>query len=178
MGPQLSEEDLNEIVASCLYFVEVKAENQSIAVEKDLAPDLPRVRLDRQQIKQVLLNLFLNAMEAMDHRGGRLTVKTHRLIKPAGDRWVQVEVTDTGAGISVADLEHIFDPFYTTKHESAEREGTGLGLTIVHQIVQEHGGTIEVHSTVGHGTTFSVNLPVNPVPSGRTDALARSSKEG
>ena len=178
MEPQLSDEDLNEIVASCLYFVEVKADSQSIAIEKDLAPDLPRVRLDRQQIKQVLLNLFLNAMEAMNHRGGQLTVKTHRLIKPAGDSWVQVEVGDTGAGISTADLEHIFDPFYTTKHESAEREGTGLGLTIAHQIVQEHGGTIEVHSTVEHGTTFFVNLPVNPVPSRRTTAMARGSEEG
>lgn len=177
MEPQLSEEDLNEIVASCLYFVEVKAESQSIAIEKDLARDLPRVRLDRQQIKQVLLNLFLNAMEAMDHRGGQLSVRTHRVIKPAGDKWVQVEVTDTGAGISAADLEHIFDPFYTTKHESAEREGTGLGLTIVHQIVHEHGGTIEVQSTVGQGTTFFVNLPVNPVPSGRTTATARSFQE-
>jgi signal transduction histidine kinase len=117
-------------------------------------------------------------MEAMNHRGGQLTVKTHRLMKPAGDPWVQVEVTDTGAGISTADLEHIFDPFYTTKHESAEREGTGLGLTIAHQIVQEHGGTIGVHSTVERGTTFFVNLPVNPVPSRRTTAMARGSEEG
>ncbi len=161
MEPKFVEEDLNDVVASCMYFIEVKADSKAITVEKDLASDLPRVMLDRQQIKQVLLNLFLNAMEAMSDSGGRLIVKTHRLTKSAGDAWVQIEVADTGLGISAANLEHIFDPFYTTKHESGEREGTGLGLTIVHQIVQEHHGYIEVKSTVGSGTTFFVNLPVN-----------------
>ena len=78
------------------------------------------------------------------------------------DPWVQIEVEDSGPGIEPGDLDHIFDPFYTTKHESGEREGTGLGLTIAHQIVQEHGGYLEVASEVGHGTKFMVNLPVNP----------------
>jgi signal transduction histidine kinase len=164
MEPKFSEDDLNDVVASCLYFIEVKADSKSVQIEKDLASDLPRMMLDRQQIKQVLLNLFLNAMDAMADAGGRLTVRTHRLTKASGESWVQVEVTDTGSGISPADLEHIFDPFYTTKHESGEREGTGLGLTIVHQIVQEHSGYIEVTSHVGSGTTFYVNLPVNPLP--------------
>jgi signal transduction histidine kinase len=162
MEPKFSEEDLNDIAASCLYFVEVKAESKAIAIEKRLAGDLPTVLLDRQQIKQVLLNLFLNAMEAMPERGGRLSVRTHRLSKPNGEAWVQIEVADTGTGIAAKDLEHIFDPFYTTKHESGEREGTGLGLSIVHQIVQEHHGYIEVESTAGRGTTFFVNLPADP----------------
>jgi hypothetical protein len=70
-------------------------------------------------------------------------------------------VEDSGPGIEPGDLDHIFDPFYTTKHESGEREGTGLGLTIAHQIVQEHGGYLEVSSEVGQGTKFMVNLPVN-----------------
>jgi len=163
MEPKFTEEDLNDIVGSCLYFVDVKAESKSIAIEKDLDPDLPLVLADRQQIKQVLLNLFLNAMDAMDATGGRLIVKTHRLTKSTGAAWVQIEVTDTGGGIPADNLEHIFDPFYTTKHESGEHVGTGLGLTIVHQIIQEHHGTIEVNSTAGMGTTFFVNLPVNPV---------------
>src|SRR5207237_1337922 len=101
----------------------------------------------------------INAIEAMGDRGGELIVRTHRLSKAPEDTWVQIEVTDTGCGIAPADLEHIFDPFYTTKHESQEREGTGLGLTIVHQIVQEHGGHIEVKSEIGRGTTFLLNLP-------------------
>jgi len=172
MEPKFTDEDLNDIVASCLYFIEVKADGKSIQVEKTLAADLPRVMLDRQQIKQVLLNLFLNAMDAMADTGGRLTVRTHRLTK-TGASWVQIEVADTGSGISPADLEHIFDPFYTTKHESGEREGTGLGLTIVHQIVQEHYGYIEVTSHVGSGTSFNVNLPVNPQP----QQLAREQEE-
>jgi signal transduction histidine kinase len=162
MEPRFMEEDLNEVVASCLYFVEVKADSKSITIEKDLAPDLPRVMLDRQQIKQVLLNLFLNAMDAIGDAGGRLTVRTQKLLKATGGHWVQAEVTDTGIGISEANLQHIFDPFYTSKHESGEREGTGLGLTIVHQIVQEHRGYIEVESELGKGTSFFVNLPVNP----------------
>lgn len=162
MEPKFTEEDLNEVVSSCLYFVEVKAGSKSITLEKELATDLPPVRLDRQQIKQVLLNLFLNAMEAMGETGGRLTVRTHQLVKPSGHPWMQIEVADTGHGIPAEDLEHIFDPFYTTKHESGQREGTGLGLTIVHQIVQEHGGYIEVDSQVGRGTTFFVNLPAKP----------------
>ena len=165
MEPKLTEEDLNEIVSSCLYFVAVKADSLAITLEKDLASDLPRTMLDRQQIKQVLLNLLLNAMDATPETGGRLTVRTHRLLKPSGDEWVQIEVADTGSGISEANLEHIFDPFYTTKHDSGEHEGTGLGLTIVHQIVQEHRGSIHVESVVGSGTTFFVNLPVSPVQS-------------
>jgi two-component system NtrC family sensor kinase len=164
MEPKFSQEDLNDIVSSCLYFIEVKADSKSVRIEKDLAPELPRIMLDRQQIKQVLLNLLLNAMDAMAELGGRLAIRTHRLTKASGQSWVQIEVADTGSGISAADLEHIFDPFYTTKHESGEREGTGLGLTIVHQIIQEHSGYIEVTSNVGSGTTFYVNLPVNPLP--------------
>jgi len=149
-------------VESCLYFIRIKADAKSVSLTKDLAPDLPLVLLDRQQIKQVLLNLFINATEAMGDHGGELTVRTHRLTKAPGDTWVQLEVTDSGCGISPADLEHIFDPFYTTKHESKDHEGTGLGLTIVHQIVQEHGGHIEVNSEPGRGTTFCLNLPGVP----------------
>jgi signal transduction histidine kinase len=160
MEPKFSVENLNDIVSSCLYFVEVKAESKGIMVEKDFARALPAVMLDRQQIKQVLLNLLINAMEAMGDRGGRLTVRTRPLHKSGGDMWAQVEVCDTGPGIAPADLDHIFDPFYTTKHHSEEREGTGLGLTIVHQIVQEHHGYIEVESQLGRGTTFFVNVPI------------------
>ena len=160
--PKFVHEDVNDIVASCLYFIEVKADSKVITIEKHLAPDLPRAMLDRQQIKQVLLNLLLNSMDAMNDRGGRLSVTTHRLHKADGT-WIQIEIADTGVGISASNLEHIFDPFYTTKHESVEREGTGLGLTIVHQIIQEHHGYIEVESTVGAGTTFYINLRTHPL---------------
>ncbi|MCC6141465.1 MAG: hypothetical protein IT389_12720 [Nitrospira sp.] len=163
MEPKLTDEDLNEIVTSCLYFIEVKADSKRIKIEKELAPGLPRVMLDRQQIKQVLLNLLLNAIDAMGDGGGQLKVRTHRLVKPGAAAWTQIEIEDNGPGISKANLEHIFDPFFTTKHTSGEHAGTGLGLTIVHQIIQEHRGEIQVESTEGVGTTFSVNLPALPI---------------
>ncbi|MEY4704987.1 MAG: hypothetical protein RL042_1189 [Nitrospirota bacterium] len=162
MEPKLTDEDINDIVASCLYFIDVKADSRGIKIEKELAPDLPRVMLDRQQIKQVLLNLLLNAMDSMAAKGGRLRVYTRKLVKPEGNVWAHIEIEDTGEGIQDTNLEHIFDPFFTTKHESGEHEGTGLGLTIVHQIIQEHHGEIQVKSSVGVGTTFFVSLPALP----------------
>ncbi len=162
MEPKLTDEDFNDIVASCLYFINVKADSRGIKIEKELASDLPRVMLDRQQIKQVLLNLLLNAMDSIVGTGGRLRVQTRTLVKPGGKVWAHIEIEDTGEGIQEANLEHIFDPFFTTKHESGEHEGTGLGLTIVHQIIQEHHGEIRVKSSVGVGTTFFVSLPALP----------------
>jgi signal transduction histidine kinase len=162
MEPKLTDEDFNDIVASCLYFIDVKADSLGIKVEKELASDLPRVMLDRQQIKQVLLNLFLNAMDSMARTGGRLRVQTRKLVKPGGKVWAHIEIEDAGEGIQETNLEHIFDPFFTTKHESGEHEGTGLGLTIVHQIIQEHHGEIRVKSSIGIGTTFFVSLPALP----------------
>ncbi len=159
MEPKLTEEDVNDLVTSCLYFIDVKARSRGIRIEKELASELPRVMLDRQQMKQVLLNLFLNALDAIGERTGMLRVKTAAMMKPEGAAWIQVEVEDTGHGISAADLDHIFDPFFTTKHKSGENEGTGLGLAIAHQIVREHRGTIQVESRVGSGTTFRVTLP-------------------
>ena len=159
MEPKLTDEDLNDIVSSCLYFIAVKADSRGIKVEKELAAELPRAMLDRQQIKQVLLNLLLNAMDAIGERGGTLRVRTNRLMRPTGSAWVQIAIEDTGHGISAANLEHIFDPFFTTKHASGENAGTGLGLTIAHQIIQEHEGEIRVQSTEGVGTTFRINLP-------------------
>ena len=162
MTPKLTVENLNDIVTSCLYFIDVKASSKAITIHRDLNSEVPDVKLDRQQIKQVLLNLFINAMEAIGDHGGHLTVRTRKRLRESNEAWVQIEVEDSGPGISVKDLEHIFDPFYTTKHTSGEREGTGLGLTIAHQIIREHGGYIEVSSEIDRGTTFFVNLPVNP----------------
>jgi signal transduction histidine kinase len=159
MEPKLTDEDVNEVVLSCLYFIDVKARSREIKIEKELASELPRVMLDRQQIKQVLLNLFLNAMDAIGESGGMLRVRTSRIMKPEGGLWVRIDVEDTGCGIPPANLERIFDPFFTTKHESGENEGTGLGLAITHQIIREHRGDIHVRSAEGVGTTFRIDLP-------------------
>lgn len=159
MEPQLTDEDLNDIVTSCLYFIQVKADSLGIKIEKQLAPELPRGMLDRQQIKQVLLNLLLNALDAVGKGPGSLRVQTHQFQKPEGTLFMQIDIEDTGHGIAPENLEHIFDPFFTTKHTSTMNAGTGLGLTIAHQIIQEHHGDIHVASTVGQGTTFRIILP-------------------
>lgn len=159
MKPKFSSESLNEIVTSCLHFMEVKADGLGVSIEKHLAESLPPVMVDRQQLKQVLMNLILNAIDAMGTKGGRLTVTTRHLTRLDSTRWIQIEVLDTGCGIAPEDLPHIFDPFFTTKHESLERVGTGLGLSIVHQIIQEHAGTVEARSTVGQGTAFLLTFP-------------------
>ncbi|MBK9306101.1 MAG: hypothetical protein IPM58_03215 [Nitrospira sp.] len=159
MEPKLTDEDLNEIVSSCIYFIQIQADRRRIKIEKELASELPRGMVDRQQIKQVMLNLLLNAMDAIGENPGTVHIRTHRLQKPNGQEWAHIEIEDTGEGISAEHLDHIFDPFFTTKHSSTFNEGTGLGLTIVHQIIQEHRGDIRVDSTEGCGTTFHIQLP-------------------
>ena len=159
MEPFLQEEDLNDIVESCLYTLRVRPSHELIVVESDLIRDLPKIFADRQQLKQVILNFMFNAVEAMLPKGGVLTVRTRHLKFQGKPDWVQLEIQDAGSGIAPDDIEHIFDPFFTTKHLSQEHEGTGLGLAIAHQIIQEHKGKIDVQSVKGRGTTFFVNLP-------------------
>ncbi len=159
MEPFLREEDLNDIVESCLYTLRVRPSHELIVIETDLIRDLPKIFADRQQLKQVILNFMFNAVEAMLPKGGVLTVRTRYLKFQGKPDWVQLEVQDAGSGIAPDDIEHIFDPFFTTKHLSQEHEGTGLGLAIAHQIIQEHKGKIDVQSVKGQGTTFFVNFP-------------------
>ena len=169
MTPQPSDVDLNELVASCLGFVSSTASHRGIRLHTTLAPQLPTLSLDRQQIKQVLLNLLLNALDAMPNGNGVIQIRTRVLPQAGRTAWVQLEVEDEGCGIAPDHLEHIFDPFFTTKHTNSASDGSGLGLTTAHQIVREHGGTLLVESRVGAGSTFSVNLPA---PDARTTVSA------
>lgn len=155
--------NLNEILMTCLDAIKLKSQATGICVVHDLAADLPQARLDYQQMQQVFLNLFLNALEAMNKPGGRLLVRS-QCVEGSEESWIQVEVSDNGVGIPENEVAHVFDPFFTTKHKSQEREGTGLGLTIAHQIVLAHEGAIEVTSAVGKGTTFLVKLPIQMSP--------------
>lgn len=113
---------------------------------------IPKVPCSPSQINQVLLNLMTNAAQAIEHDNGRLMLKTE-----ADDRWVRISVVDNGKGIAPEALAKIFDPFFTTKPVG---QGTGLGLSISYQIVQSHGGTIQVASQLGQGTKFVVSLPL------------------
>jgi len=120
-----------------------------VKVRKEFTPHLAPVRIDGDQIRQVAINLILNAGAAMPE-GGQLTVSTRR----AGDDWVELVFADTGAGIPAEYLEKIFEPFFTTRPK-----GTGLGLAITRQIIELHHGEIRIDSTPGQGTTVVIWLP-------------------
>ncbi len=162
-GPlSLTIEDLNRLIQRTVLFLKMQPILQEIKIEMALAPDLPAMFLDSHKMKHALLNLLRNAVEAMPN-GGVLRIMTGPSLKMKEQGpWVYLEVSDTGIGIPQEDLEHIFDPFFTTKHESEGQEATGLGLTVVHQIIDEHRGTFDVKSRIGLGTSFTIHLPVDP----------------
>jgi two-component system NtrC family sensor kinase len=144
--------DLNAAVERVVTLLEPQAKNQKVTLTSGLAPALPLVHADGDQIKQVLVNLILNAIQATEP-GGAVSISS-RTMRNGNANLVQLEIRDTGAGIPPDHLEEIFNPFFTTK-----AKGTGLGLPIAHQIVTEHGGSIMVESREGEGTTVFVNLP-------------------
>lgn len=148
--PALAPADVNEVVRRAARLVLGPAEHAGVAIDFRLAPELPERRLDEEQIRQALVNLMMNAVQATAS-GGRITVSTR-----LREGLLEIEMRDTGRGITPDDLEHIFKPFFTTRHS-----GTGLGLSISRDIVQRHGGRIEAHSAVGRGSSFTVVLPVD-----------------
>ncbi len=142
--------NLNEVIVRTIRLIRNQKLFERIAIEEDLANDLPDIEGDMNQLQQVLLNLSLNACEAMP-TGGTLNIRTR-----SEDRGVMVRLADTGCGIQPEHLERVFDPFFTTKPVG---KGTGLGLSVSYGIVQQHGGTIEVDSQPGRGTAFILVFP-------------------
>ncbi len=149
-APQLTEGDLNAVLQDILTLYEDELAQRGIRTEKDLSPTLPRLAFDGQQIKQALINVLKNAMEAME-TGGTLTVRTYALHE-TGE--IAVEICDTGPGISTKAMHNIFNPYYTTKPR-----GTGLGLPITNRIVKAHGGRIELKNREGGGALCTIKLP-------------------
>ena len=143
--------NLNRIVEDGLRFFETRCAKQGIEVVQVLAPGLPDITADPSQLNQVLVNLVVNALQAMP-AGGRLTVRTE-----ARDNEVLLIVEDTGIGMSEDVVEQIFLPFFTTKDVG---QGTGLGLPVVHGIIASHGGSIEVKSKVNRGARFEIRMPI------------------
>ena len=141
---------LNDIARETIELLRPEIENRAQTIEDKLARQLPNAPLDPAQIKQVLVNLFKNAMQATS-KGGVLTVQTG---SAADGVWISI--ADTGCGIPQDQLNRIFEPFFTTK-----KKGSGLGLMIVQRIVREHGGLIKLESHVGQGTTFRIWLPLH-----------------
>ncbi|MEE4601141.1 MAG: ATP-binding protein [Desulfobacteraceae bacterium] len=149
----LKPSNLNELLKHSARLIEQEATAKNVQVQMDLNPDSVRADVDPDRLTQCFLNLYLNALQVMEN-GGQLTIRS----STRGDDSVVIDIKDNGAGISPDDLGKIFDPYYTTKPK-----GTGLGLPIVHKIIEAHQGQVKVRSTVGQGTVFSIILPLKTV---------------
>ena len=160
------EVDLNKLARETLTLIEHQMQKSEIVVDCDLGPELLLVKGNGGKLQQVLLNLFLNARDAMP-TGGSL-----RIVSSQQDGMARISVSDTGCGIEPAHMGRIYDPFFTTK---AAKKGTGLGLAVSYGIIREHGGEIEVTSKLDEGTTFHLDLPLarkqQPIPPVPTPVL-------
>ncbi|HUP41665.1 MAG TPA: ATP-binding protein [Thermoanaerobaculia bacterium] len=150
--PERKPEDLNEVVRSAITMAQKTLGEQTAAVGAELASDLPAVSLNRAEIEQALIHLIRNAAESGGGEPVAITVRTGRT-----DRGAMVAVADDGQGIEHGVRDRIFDPFFTTRREKG---GTGLGLSLAHSIVTDHGGTIDLESEPRRGTTVRIELPV------------------
>jgi two-component system, NtrC family, sensor histidine kinase HydH len=148
--PHRESHRLEELLGHSLKLLEPELIKRNVKVEKHVDPNLPPAMVDRDQLSQAFLNLLLNSLESMEN-GGKIEIALTN-VPPK----LQISIRDTGRGIPAEDVGKVFDPFFSTK-----RRGTGLGLSIVYQIVEIHGGDIQVESREGMGTTFRVTLPVN-----------------
>ena len=176
--PEKKYTDLNQVIEDTARIIERPASFRDIEIAMDLDPELPQVWADSDLIKQVVMNMLVNAQHAIEHEGS-ITVRTRRLPQPksvepgaAPVPMVEIAVIDTGCGIPEKNLKRIFDPFFTSKEVG---RGTGLGLSVSHGIVRAHGGSIEVESAVGKGSTFRIYLPVEP-PTGEAQSSSRSTQ--
>lgn len=152
MPPKKERVSLNQVVKEGLHFLEARCAKAGIELQRVLCDDMPSIIADGAQLNQVLVNLVVNAIQAMP-AGGKLRIETC-----AAEDHALLIVADTGAGMSQDVQERVFMPFFTTKDVG---EGTGLGLAVVHGIVTSHGGVIRVESNVDSGTTFEVRLPAS-----------------
>ena len=146
--------DMNDILQKTLELRAYELKTSNIEVETDLTPHLSEIMVDYQQIEQVFLNIILNAEQAMTETdgGGKLVIKTQKR-----KDCIRISFADNGPGIPAENLDKLFDPFFTTRGENG---GTGLGLSVCHGIVTEHGGKIYARSRPGKGATFFVELPL------------------
>ncbi|MGC1454915.1 MAG: GAF domain-containing protein [Nitrospirota bacterium] len=150
IAPHLVETDISGLLEEVLTLYEDELAQRSIRIERNLSSSLPRLMIDPQQIKQGVINILKNALEAMEN-GGRLFIRTSAI----SDTEAAIEIGDTGPGISAKAMHNIFNPYYTTKPR-----GTGLGLPITNRIIQSHKGKIEVRNRDGGGAIFTIKLPL------------------
>jgi len=170
--PEKKFADINQVIEDTARIIERPASFRDIEIALDLDPKLPQVWIDSDLIKQVIMNMLVNAQHAIEHEGN-ITVRSRLLPEPKSSEpgigpvpMVEIAVVDTGCGIPEKNLKRIFDPFFTSKEVG---KGTGLGLSVSHGIIRAHSGAIEVESTVGKGSTFRIFLPVEP-PAGEAQS--------
>ncbi|MBI3604724.1 MAG: response regulator [Nitrospirae bacterium] len=144
--------DLNLLIKETVSLLEKEAAKKNLSILTHLSREIPPVILDSEKIKQVVINLILNAIQATGE--GTITITTEKF----SDRLVQIMISDTGCGISEENLQKLFNPFFTTR-----QEGTGLGLMACHQFIDQHRGSIDVKSLLSKGTTFTLHLPLDPL---------------
>jgi signal transduction histidine kinase len=155
--PNVTAEDINEIVSNVARILESEAKEKDVKIQFRLSSDLPLIFVDKEQMKQVFMNVIINAIQSIEG-GGVVEISSRLFVSNESHKFVQIRVYDSGVGIPERDIENIFNPFFTTK-----KGGSGLGLSISHQIVQEHAGYMSVESKLGQGTSFYINLPVSPI---------------
>lgn len=153
--PVLQELDITSVIEETLSFVEHQISLKGIKIIRQFGQKLPLIRVDGDQMKQVFLNILLNAVDAMP-AGGTMTIKAEEIKAGFQDSYLQMRFADTGCGIPAKDLPKVFDPFFSTKQKQG---GAGLGLSVTKGIVEEHGGNIGIESEAGKGTTVIINLP-------------------
>lgn len=169
--PSFQSMDVNAVVGKALDLIRGGLDKTSIELREELDPNLPAIEGDPRQIEQVLLNLLLNAVQAMEGTGGELRVRS---AFDSRRNQVSLTVSDLGPGIPPEHRNKLFDPFFTTKEEG---KGTGLGLSTSYGIVQSHGGAIAVYSEPGEGATFTVHLPLHQPTAGQPRRFEPSSQE-
>jgi len=162
---------LNDLVDSTAAFLAHEFAKARARLEQNLAPDLPEVMADPGQVRQVLLNLLINALQALGAGGGHIVIITAKE-QSNGKTFVVCRVRDDGTGMTADVKQRLFEPFFSTKAKDAGLGGNGLGLSVSYGIIQNHGGTIEVESEPGKGSTFSIKLPVNNAKENGKDAGA------
>lgn len=146
---KLEQTDILALLESTLELLNNDLLNANVSINKSYTSPLPKISIDPSQIKQVFLNLILNALDAMPN-GGAIRIEVHNTLEE-----IIIKITDSGKGIKEEDLKHIFDPFFSKKDG-----GTGLGLSVVHGIIKKHGGKISAVSFIGKGTTFTISFPI------------------
>jgi signal transduction histidine kinase len=144
--------DLNKVIKESLYFTEPLCRQKKIDIKCDFEENLPKMKGDFSQLRQVVVNLVVNGAQAMPDKGGKITLQT---LTDSKNR-IEMIISDTGTGMSPETIEHCFMPFFTTKDVD---QGTGLGLSVVHGIIKSHNGVITAHSTLGKGSRFHVTFP-------------------